>query len=372
MRPLVLFALLLASSAAAQTDRSPRFTFWGELQPRASVGFSEAREGDDDDARAGWGVRRARARFRLFLASGLGANYDVDVASGSLESVDLYAFYQPPNPYWYFRVGRMASAQPRAHIGTLLPFIDAVSRPAIAERWGAATIGGDGRDFGVEARYLSSDSEALLFLHNGDGSFGPGRGNVRNEIASGATGGVDRTVQAVSVAGRYFPSGENGFEVGGYAGYNASRNPNTAGRTYASYSGHLYWGADPGSRPLRLKADAIGVTYFDSEDGLAVGDPGSGAWVYGLSGFAAVALSPQSEVFARGELVTTDSEGVARPYARDSAEFFVTAGGSYSISAARGLPYHEQRVTLAYANRLPESEGIGSEHLVVLQLQIVF
>ena len=36
------------------------------------------------------------------------------------------------------------------------------------------------------------------------------------------------------------------------------------------------------------------------------------------------------------------------------------------------LPYHQQRFTLAYANRLPESEGLSAEHLVVLQLQIVF
>ncbi len=354
---LALAFLLCAHAARAQDEAGrdlPRFSFWGELQTRASVGLTDSDDGDE--TRVGWGVRRARARFVLTLSDGLGANYDVDVGSGSLQSVDLFAFYQP-NENLRFRVGRMAGSQPRAHIGTLLPYIDAVSRPAIAERWGRGTVGGDGRDFGIDVRYQTDELELSAFLHNGDGSFATDRGNVRQEISGGdATGGLDRVIQAVSVYAGYAPAALPGFEVGGYAGYNSAEGPNTGERPYVSYAGHLYWGPEPGSQPVRLKADAIGIRY---EDG------GSDQHVLGLSLLGAVRATPFSEVFARAETLIPDLDD-------DRTDVFVTAGASLSVSALRGLAYHQERFTLAYANGLPDVDNPVNQHLVVVQFQIVF
>jgi hypothetical protein len=186
---------------------------------------------------------------------------------------------------------------------------------------------------------------------------------VRQEISSStATGGVDRVAQAVSVYGGYAPAGWSGIEVGAYAGYNSARNPNSMrlageGRTYASYSAHAYWGAVPGSQPLRLKADAIGVRY--EED--ALGEQ----HVLGLSLLGAARLTPFSEAFVRGETLTPD-------LGEDRSDVFVTAGASLSVSALRGLPYHEERFTLAYANGLPDVDDPVNQHLLVVQFQIVF
>ncbi len=358
MTRLILIALLFCAHTAYAQDEAgrdlPRFTFWGELQTRASVGLTDG--ANDDQERVGWGVRRARARFVLTLSDGLGANYDVDVASGSLQSVDLFAFYQP-NENVRIRVGRMASAQPRAHIGTLLPFIDAVARPTIAERWGRGTIGGDGRDFGVDVRYQTDELEVSAFLHNGDGSFATDRGNVRQEISGGdATGGLDRAVQAISGYVGYSPASLPGVEVGGFASYNSAEGPNTNGRSYASYAAHLYWGADPGSQPVRVKADAIGIRYEgDTTD----------QHVLGLSLLGAARVTPFSEIFARAETLTPDIDG-------DRSDLFLTAGASVSVSALRGLPYHQERFTLAYANGLPDVDDPVNQHLLVVQFQIVF
>ncbi len=355
---LTLTALFCAGAATAQERQLPRFTFWGELQTRASVGLVD--RADDNQERLGWGVRRARARFVLTLSDGLGANYDVDVASGSLQSVDLFAFYNATDNV-RIRAGRMASAQPRAHIGTLLPFIDAVARPAIAERWGASTIGGDGRDFGLDVRYLTDELELSAFLHNGDGSFSTDRGNVRQEISGGsATGGVDRVAQAFSVYGAYSPSVLPGVEVGGYASYNTAEGPNTdrgsGGSTYTSYAAHAYWGAVPGSQPLRVKADAIGIRYEDAAPN------GKDAFV-GASLFGAIGIREVAEVFVRAEVLDTADRG---------SERFYTTGASLSVSALRGLPYHEERFTLAYANGLPDTDDPVNQHLLVVQFQIVF
>ena len=355
---LTLTALFCAGAATAQERQLPRFTFWGELQTRASVGLVD--RADDNQERLGWGVRRARARFVLTLSDGLGANYDVDVASGSLQSVDLFAFYNATDNV-RIRAGRMASAQPRAHIGTLLPFIDAVARPAIAERWGASTIGGDGRDFGLDVRYLTDELELSAFLHNGDGSFSTDRGNVRQEISGGsATGGVDRVAQAFSVYGAYWPLWYSRRRGGWLRELQHGGRPEHRPRIGRKHVHELrcarVLGRRPGSQPLRVKADAIGIRY----EGAAPN--GKDAFV-GASLFGAIGIREVAEVFVRAEVLDTADRG---------SERFYTTGAGLSVSALRGLPYHEERFTLAYANGLPDTDDPVNQHLLVVQFQIVF
>lgn len=335
----------------------------GAFQPRLSYGFTSGTP--DDIERLGLGIRRARLRATTTVASRFGAHYDVDIGSGTLTSIDLFGFYSP-SPHWLLRFGYLAGAQPRAATFTSMTQIDAVDRAAIAERWARGTIGSSGRDFGVEARFQTATTRFHLFLHNGDGSFSRTRGNFRESASGGdATRGIDRTDFAVSTYLGYMPSALAGLEVGAFAGYNGSENPNTAaaegadGRAYSTYAAHVYWGANPGSQPVRLKADLLGI-HYEAPDGSSL----DAQHLIGYSMMGAVRLLNNGEAFAR-------YEGL-HPFADEGADTYLTAGLSYSLSARRGEAYHRERVTLAYANAYPDSAEPARQHLVVLQFQFVF
>ncbi len=354
---------------AAQSQHEPgsvevsipggRLQFGGALQPRVSYGVAA----DGEEERAGFGVRRARFRAIAYFGSTYGARYDVDLASGRLASIDLYAFYEP-TPSLRFRAGYLPGAQPRAYVFTFMTRIDAVDRPAIADTWVASTIGARGRDFGLSARYSAGGATAELFLHNGGGSFDRAEGDFRETVLGFQDGPTFRDL-AASAYVNLAPAATPGLEVGGFVGYNGSRNPNTApegtdlGRRYVSYSGHLYWGADPGSQPVRFKADVIGIRFESIQ---REGVRRDAQHTVGGSALGAARVLGHGEFFARYE----------RLYAAldDFEGDYVTAGLSYSPSARRGLPYGRERVTLAYTNALPE-EG-RTVHLVVLQLQFAF
>jgi hypothetical protein len=373
---LLLAALLLTPLARAQeepravetTAGDIRLRLSGTFQPRFSAGFTTDGEADDTE-RLGFGLRRARFRATASFASQFGVHYDVDLGSGNLDSIDLYAFYNAADR-WRLRFGYLAGPQPRAYIFTSHTRIDAVERAAIAERWADGTIGSRGRVFGLESRYQTDEVTVELLLHNGEGSFDRTRGNFR-ESASGSsvTRGVDQTRLAASTFAAYEPTALPGFEVGGYLGYNGSRNPNTAiddapGRDYLGYSGHVYWGAYPGSQPIRIKGEVIGIRYAERDDQSAVAPE---QHTLGWAAFGALRVLRHGEVFARYEQfyadVTDNDSG---------ADSFVTAGASYSLSARRGLDYRQERVTLAYANQLPDADARATQHLVVLQVQFVF
>lgn len=333
----------------------------GTFQPRLSFGFESG--GDDNLQRLGFGLRRARLRMTATFGRGFSAYYDLDAGGGRLSSVQLHGQYKP-NPVWRFRFGYVGGAQPRAYTPTSHTRIDAIERAAISERWARGTIGSSGRDFGVEAQYEAGGATIALYLHNGDGSFDRARSNFRESVSGlSATRGTERTALAVSGAASYEPAGIPGLEIGAYGSYNPSQNPNTAlgdseqGREYVSYAGHLYWGAAPGSQPLRLKADVIGIVY---EEGATMDVQHS----LGYAALAAARVFGHGEVFVRGERYYTFLD-------EGDADSFVTAGLSYSLSARRGLPYRQERLTLAYANGLPANDG-ADQHLIVLQLQFVF
>lgn len=333
--------------------------FGGALQPRVSYGVASGGE----EERVGFGVRRARIRAVAYFGRKYGARYDVDLASGRLASIDLYVFYEP-TPSLRFRAGYLPGAQPRAYVFTLMTRIDAVDRPVIADTWVANTIGARGRDFGLSTRYSAGGATAELFLHNGGGSFDRAEGDFRETVLGFQDGPTLRDL-AASAYVNLAPAALPGFEMGGFAGYNGSRNPNTApegidvGRRYFSYSGHLYWGADPGSQPVRFKADVIGIRF---ESIRRDGPRRDAQHTIGGSVLSAVRVLGHGELFARYERLYADLDRLESDY--------VTAGLSYSPSARRGREYWRERVTLAYANALPD-EG-RTVHLVVLQLQLAF
>jgi hypothetical protein len=382
--PALLALALLAPHALAQDEAGTvgmaiagvDLRLGGTFQPRASYGFaSNTDDADEDLARVGFGLRRARLRATASFGPDFGVYYDVDLATGDLRSVDLHAFWQA-TPRLRLRAGYLVGAQPYAYALTSHTRLDAVDRAAISERWAGGTIGSSGRDFGFDVRYETDDFTLDVFLHNGDGSFARDRGNFRESVSGlSATRGVDTDGLAVGGFANYEPAGLPGVEVGAFAGYNGSENPLTApagreeGRSYVSYAGHLYWGANPGSQPFRLKGDIIGIRYEEL--------PGKGAnplveaqHSLGYSVFAAARAFDHGEVFARGEQYHPLLDGGVNDDV--GADTYFTAGASYSLSARRGLPYRQERMTVAYTSGLPDAPGRADQHLVVIQLQFVF
>lgn len=340
----------------------------GTFQPRFSYGRDSGVDGADAIQRLGFGIRRARLMFTAQLKDRVGVHYDVDLRDGTLASVDLYAFYTPKES-WRIRFGYVPGAQPRSYIGTSHTRIDAIDRAATAERWSDVTIGGRGRDFGFDVRHRTASTSVELFLHRGDGDFSSSRGNFRQSISDvDATRGIDDMSLAVSGLATWTPMGRDALEIGGYASYNAARGPFTAleegapGRSYGSWSAHLYYGPHPGDQPYRFKAEVIGINYESGE--LADGTPVDARAPFGWKVFGAAALIPNSELFARYEQFDADDG--------DGADDYMAFGASYSFSAARGNDYRGERITLAYTNALPGAEDVGDQHLVVLQWQKVY
>lgn len=352
-------ALLSSRSASAQSvaPGTVNFTLGGLVQAEASHGWVE-----NGAARVGIGLRRVRLRASAQVGPKAGAFMHIDADPGTFLVLDAFVFYDVA-PRVRMRLGRMASAQPRAFIFTPVMAMDATERAAIALLWNGSTLGNKGRDFGLDVRYQAERGEAILFLHNGDGTYD--RGNFQQSIVGNVTGGRERDLRDMAISGyaAYRPAAVSGLEVGGFAGYNGNGSPNTVPggvqRPYFSYAAHAYWGAEPGSQPIRLKADLISVRH---EERLGIAAQQS----LGLSGLAAVAVHRAGEVFGRVESYEPDRD------ASGAGSVFLTLGGSFSPSALRGLPYARERLTLGYSARLPEAEGAPSQHLIVLQAQIFF
>ncbi|MEM1126198.1 MAG: hypothetical protein AAGI71_06055 [Bacteroidota bacterium] len=349
-------SLLASTPAAAQIPLTEglRLDLSGGVQPRVSVGVEE--EAGDNATRYGFGLRRARFQARVLYRDLAGVEYDVEGGSGVIESVDLFAFANLAEGI-QMRVGYFPIAQPAGGILTPYFLIDAVDRAAIDERWLAGTLGGDGRDLGADVTLRRGRTIASVALHNGFGTFERRTNNFREGISGDdVVGGIETPGLAGSAVLIYEPS--SGVEVGGYAGFNGANPDRTdrgaGGRDYSSAGAHVYWGPSPGSQPVRLKLDALVLRYAD--DGAGEQEQG------GLSAFGALRVLDHGEAFVRAERFWADAGA--------GAEDYLTAGLSYSPSAARGAPYHRARLTLAYHYRA--SDLIDSAHLVVLQGQLAF
>ncbi|MEM1057091.1 MAG: hypothetical protein AAGI52_16335 [Bacteroidota bacterium] len=361
---LCLAALVVASTSPALAQISLtddlRLDLAGGVQPRLSVGVEEdeAASGDENEVRYGFGLRRARIQARVLYRDIAGVEYDVGGASGNIESVDLFAFANLTREV-QARVGYFPVAQPAGGILTPYFLIDAVDRAAIDERWLSGTLGGDGRDLGADVTYATQNVTASLAVHNGFGTFQRGTNNFREGISGNdVVNGIETPGLAVSSVLTY--DAGNGIEAGLYAGYNGANPDRTdrgeGGRDYSSAGAHLYWGEYPGDQPFRAKLDAIVLSYSDDGDGRED--------QVGLSAFGAARVLGHGEAFFRAERYWTDVN------VEDTADDFLTAGVSYSPSAARGAPYHRARLTLAYHYRT--SALLDEAHLVVLQGQLAF
>lgn len=327
----------------------------GALQSRISYG--ETSDDSNEIERLGFGIRRGRIDINVSVNDRLGINYDFDLAQGAAATIDLFGFYRF-NDNVQVRFGIFAPPQPRAHIYTSFTQLDGVERAGIAENWAVSGIGGAGRDFGADVS-LSKDKTLLVVgIHNGRGSF-----SQENFSPSflGLNNSTSRPIGEMAISSYLNHELLPGLNIGGYASYNGAQNSATAtsagtpGRNYVSWSSHVYWGAHPGDQEIRLKLDLIGMHFQSSTQ------PNNAEDVIGVSGTVAVKAFEFGEVYARIEHLDAMLD-----------QNFLAAGVHYSLSARKGLPFHKNRITLAYAQNFNADDGLISKHLIVLQSQIVF
>lgn len=352
-------ALLLAGGSLAQTPSDISVRFGGTAQFRAGYHHNDAQDQD----RTGFGLRRIRFRTTV----GVGPNWtffgQAEGAAASVSLTDLRIGYRF-SPNLIVWGGRFVMAQPASFAITLNYEIDAIDRSAGAVYWAGKTLGADGRDFGVEARYTQPTYEARLAVHNGDGSWDRNRGNFREEIAMGSPTGVERKALATSGSFTWKPANLQGFETGVYGSYNAAQSPlsnrNNTGRTYTSYSAHAYYGRQPGSQPVRVKADLLGIRY-EALPAETNGEHGMGVHLFG-----AYAVENGIELYARAERLWTDVHRVSTDVT------FVGMGVVVSPSARRGRPFSQERLTLGFTGRSVPGDTKLDAYGIMAQMQLNF
>ncbi|HMB90756.1 MAG TPA: hypothetical protein VKP65_07910 [Rhodothermales bacterium] len=316
--------------------------------------------------RLGFGIRRLRLRMHASTGQRVGFFVQADGADANFKVLDLAVEYRPSSR-WRLRAGRIISARPAGFNSHTR--IDAVDRPVTIGEWAKHTIGADGHDFGVEARFAGPQGEVLAFLHNGDGHWDRARGNFREEVGLGSsTRDTDRTGLAATVYAAFTPTKRDGLDVGGFVGINTARNPNTAhqgiGRAYTTYGAHVYGGAIPGSWPVRVKAEVVGLRYETLDAAVLDTSNVFAQQMLGASVLAAVRFLRAGEVFARYERFDPNTTTPGDTFT------FATVGGSLSTSALRGQPYHRERITLAWTMRMDATETMT--YGLILQAQLVF
>ncbi len=361
------FLLLSAGHGSSVIAQSPdggtviavnddvQFRLGSVVQPR----FSYLRDGRADVATAGFGVRR----YRLFTQVDLGdrvnlfAQLEGGAGLGAASFIDLQANLRISDT-WTVYAGRVIGAQPRAYALTLLPLLDTIDRPVISVAWATRTLGADGRTYGAGFRHHTDALTLHLTAFNGTNER-----NLMAEIASDAP----VTEQNLSLAGgaylTYRVPALRGLELGGHASYNASRNRFTEvegiGRRYTDASAHLYYGPDPGSQPVRVKAEAVGIWY---EDVPAATDN----TFWGVSVLGAVRVHEAAELLARVERLNEASPGP------EDTQTVLTVGATLSQSALAGGPFNRHRLSAAYSFRVTGSDMDTRREHLALQLQLVF
>lgn len=333
----------------------------GTFQSRATYA-SDLDASGERHARVGFGIRRMRLRISADFGERFKVFFQMEGSGASATWLDLRGEFQM-NEKLTLRAGRFVGAQPRAYARTLHSSIDAIDRPAISEMWARMTIGGDGRDYGVEALLNTPEWELRGFLHNGYN-----RWNYKTGISSDpATGGIETDGFAFSAAATHWPDGRDRLEIGAYASVSTAKNEFTEvgriGRNYVSYSAHAYWGPVAGDQPFRVKTDVIGISYQEVE-------PLDIENYIGASLFSGILVAPHVELFAMGEYWHGDGGGQD-----GTSQVFATVGGSYSLSALMGRPFTHNRIALSYSLRSMEAETVDFEepaHVFMMQMQFYF
>ncbi len=381
--PFARVALLLcafaahAPAAAQDSTRTPAkppqplgatVTISGSLQTQLSYAH-DARVRPAAADRFGVGLKRARLRTQAQVGrSGVVVVLGETGESVGVRLLDVFMYHQFTSR-WSVQAGRMISAVPRGGEITSTRDLDTVDRIAINDQWERGTIGSGSRDFGMDVRYSTPGLSAILALHNGDGSWATARGNFRESLGGAdLTGGAGRTGMAATLFATYRLGAA---EFGGFGGYSNAEAPATRaegqaageGRAYATYGAHAYWGARPGSQPLRLKADALALRYETIPEARAGMPPQFRQHLFGAALLGALRVRTNAEMVARAE-VWEDLHHEA-----DHAVYLM-AGPTVSLSALEGQAYGQRRIALMYGQQRERDRPTA--HLAIVQLQLLF
>jgi len=268
---LAALQLIFASLLFAQSEPVITQKIGGTLQNYFSY------QQCDSNSISGFGVRRARLRYYASVDEKFKAFFQVDLAGNGLSGklMDARIEYHFSSQF-NVKVGRFIGAGMRGGGLTFHYYIDIVERSFSAIRWGAATVGSDYRDFGLQAEGKFSDFTGRVFLHNGNGA-----SNITSksgEMASSDLNGTAVTGQIILT-----PRKIHGLEIGGHYGIG-----NKAANGLDSYSTYVYY--EPG--PYRLKAELVRFNLNSSSHQ-------NGALGYYL--FGAYLVHPQVELLGRFE-----------------------------------------------------------------------
>lgn len=342
MKTHLLLAALLAAPilTIAQTpvtiaSNDMKLRLSGTLQSQASLL-------SDTETRVGFGVRRARLRLGGEIRPDIRVFIQLEGSGVSATLTDIRAEWDI-NPNTTLRAGRFVGAQPRSMAVTLHYEIDAIDRAVTGDHWASITRGADARDYGVELVHRAGDLEVRGYLHNG----GNGQ-NITGRIAAPQPSN-NITKRHLNISGmvRWLPKSNPNQELGAHVGVN----PKAYGTMprYVEASAHIYWGAKPGSQPMRVKADAVHVRRDE------FGDPS----MTGMSLFVGHLLNADLELFGKAEWLNS------YVYNNDNRTFG-------TIGLTRKFGSWNQNVKAAYTLRLSDASNTDPVHMAVVQWQVYF
>ena len=322
---MTIFVLVFASSMIlAQDAPEMKISLGGTVQTMFSMGQTGA-----DTSQMGFGMRRTRLKAK----ASFGKHFTgfIQYSAKSSKMLDARMTFKLNNAL-NIRVGRFIGAGVRAAGLTSHTVIDIVERTMTAQKWGAATIGADFRDYGVAFMGKVNDFSYNLTLHNGNGAL--------NITASQKTQpSLLNEGVAISAMASFKPKAVKGLEAGAYYGMgNANVND------YSAYNAYVYW--EP--KPIRVKAEFTGWT---NQNG-PVDVSSMGYNVLGAYGFA-----KNFEALVRFENYdgNTDFD--------EDATTLITVGARYFLYPSK---WTSSKITAAYVMRGEEGDAVDNDVFYVM------
>jgi len=253
-----LVFIVTAGMIFAQDLPDLKLRFGGTIQAMASY----SQTGANDINQTGFGLRRVRFRAYPKFSKYFKGFFQMELTSPKLLDARLtYTLDKAIN----VRVGRFIGAGVRSGGLTSHTVIDIVERPMTAQKWGAATIGADYRDYGAAVfGKIGGGLSYNITVHNGNGAK-----NIK--ATHKGAGKILNDKLAFSGMVTYKPKEVKGLEAGGYYGVG-----NSNYMDYNAYNAYIYW--EP--KPIRIKAEYIG--WKDNTTNITT----SGYYIFGAYGFA--------------------------------------------------------------------------------------
>ncbi len=325
----VLVVLLTSSLMMAQDAPKPAVRLGGTIQAMLS-----SAQTNGDTSQIGVGLRRIRLRAYANLGKKVSAFIQYSAKSNKvLDARITYKF----SPQFNLRIGRFIGAGVKGGGLTSHTKIDIVERPVTAQKWAAATIGADYRDYGIAVLGSISGFSYNVTLHNGSGAM--------NVLASHKSiGNPMKSGMAVSAMVGFKPEGIKGLDIGGYFGQG-----NKYYNDYSSFSGYLYY--QPG--PFRFKGEYVSWTNKNAPTEVTSN---------GFYAFGAYKIMPKIELLARYEQFDPNVD------VDNDEQTDITIGAGYSIWPSK---WTQGKITLAYVIQ-GESGTTVDDNVLYAFFQLVF